>query len=141
MSRERKHISLTTKLASALCQMVRFDDEGKPCPVIPYDEAKTLSDAEILRRFDWDHAIVPHAEGGPDEAWNLRPVLREEHREKTAKIDVPQIAKGKRIRAKEKEFRRRLLAKDTGEAPDPVKPKRKWPSRKMTSRGGQVRSR
>jgi len=46
-----------------------------------------------------------------------------DHREKTAKIDIPQIAKTKRLTAKQEEFRRRLERKtnpgDTEETPTP----------------------
>lgn len=131
---KRKHISLETKLAAALIQMKRVDENGELVPIISHDEAKRLTSREICAMFDFDHCVVPHAEGGVDEAWNLAPVPRELHRAKTAKEDIPRIARNKRITKSQEEFRRRLLAKDAG---DP-KPRSKWPSRpfpKRTKRG------
>lgn len=111
MTSPRKRPTLTEKLAATLCQMVRFDEEGRPVPVIPHEEAKRLSPGQIIGRFDFDHAVVPHAEGGGNEPWNLVPRLRDEHREKTAKVDVPRIAKNKRLRASQAAFAEAMEAK------------------------------
>ncbi len=87
----------------------------------------------VLALFHFDHVIF-HAHGGSAKWWNLDPKLVAVHREKTAKIDVPAIAKGKRITRANDEFFRRLLAKSEG----PHKPSyegrkiiapRKWGSR------------
>lgn len=119
MTRPRKRPTLTEKLASALCQMVRFDEAGRAVPVISHEEAKRLSPCQIIGRFDFDHAVVPHAEGGGNDPWNLVPRLRAEHREKTAKVDVPRIAKNKRLRAAQAAFAEAMEAK-AGRAETPA---------------------
>ncbi len=126
----RRSISLRTKLASALLQMLRPDDAGKLVPIIPYEDAKLMSDEQIISLFHFDHGIL-HAHEGPDEAWNLtpRPIL--EHRTKTAKIDTPRAAKVVRHQRANDDAVNRLLARDRGERPAPSK----WPKRKMQSRG------
>lgn len=127
----RAHISLKTKLASALCQMLRYCDErAEFVRIIPHAEAKRLTADEILARFDWHHDPIPKAHDGPDVHWNLTPLPKQQHREITAKIDIPRIAKGKRIREDQEEFRRRLLAKGNGED----RQRSRWPKRKMQSR-------
>jgi vacuolar-type H+-ATPase subunit I/STV1 len=125
----RKHISLKTKLAAALLQM-RKEVDGKLELIIPHEEAKTLTADKILERFDFHHYPITHAEGGPDEPWNLEPVERAKHREITAKVDVPGIAKRKRVTEVHEEFRRRMLMPR-----DERPPKRsKWASRPFPSR-------
>lgn len=97
----RAHISLKTKLASALCQMLRFDEDTRTfVPIIPYEDAKLLSDDQVLSLFQWDHWPIRKEAGGSDEHHNLRPMLIADHRKKTSEIDQPQIAKTKRIQAR-----------------------------------------
>lgn len=113
----RAHISLKTKLAAALLQHVRYDEEeAKFVRVISYRESKTLTADQIIARFHLDHGIF-HAHDGADQPWNLTWRSVQEHREKTAKIDIPAIAKGKRISRANDESARRLLAKNRGEKP------------------------
>lgn len=111
----RAHISLETKLASALLALGH----------VSYAHAKQMSARHILSLYQWHHNI-PHAEGGGDVFWNLQPELIAAHREKTATVDVPRIAKNKRLSAKHEEFRRRLLAKEPGVS---VRPPSRWPKR------------
>lgn len=129
MTDRRHHLSLTTKLASALLHMVRQDEDGKFVPVIPHTEAKTMTADEIVARFDFDH-VVFHAIGGDIRPSNLTPRLRAEHRDKTAKVDIPAIAKVKRLSKSEEEFRARITARDRGEP----KPTGKIPSRPWSKR-------
>jgi hypothetical protein len=58
------------------------------------------------------------------------PRLVHAHRRKTAKRDLPEVAKIRRVTAAEAELRARLLAKDLGE------PRRKsrWPKRSFAKR-------
>ena len=95
---KRPHINLETKLAAALLTIRRPDENGILQPVIPYEESKGMTAKQIIARFDLDHWPIRHADGGPSLPWNLfwRPCA--EHDEKTRTIDVPEIAKGKRIR-------------------------------------------
>ena len=73
MKRARAHIGFKTKLCATLCQMLRPDEAGRLVPVIPYAEAKVLTEDQVLARFHFDHDPIPHAEGGPDAHWNLTP--------------------------------------------------------------------
>lgn len=130
---KRSHISLKTKLAAALLQMKRCERTltgERWTLIIPHDEAKTLTADQIIARFHFDHHPIPHAHGGPDEPWNLDPVVVAEHQEKTAKRDVPQIAKTKRLTREHEEFQRRML---TPRDDRPVK-KSKWASRPFPKR-------
>ncbi len=129
----RKHVSLRTKLAAALLTMRRCEKTlagERWVLIISHEEAKTLTDDQIIARFDFHHYPIPHAHGGPDEPWNLAPVLRDEHREITAKVDVPQIAKTKRLTKAHEDFRRTML---TPRAERPEK-KSKWASRPFPKR-------
>ena len=127
MSRKRSHISLKTKLAAAISKLF-----------FTHEEAKELSEDQILSLVQWDHYPIPHAApyNGPDAHWNLEPSLIPSHREKTAKTDVPRIAKGRRVSEAEQAFRNRMLAKTQPEAAQvvPSRPKRTIPSRKFQSR-------
>lgn len=102
----RPHLSLKTKLAAALLEIDRLravNSARQRC--IPYEHAKAMSDSQILSLHVWDHYPIRKADGGPDQAWNLTPRLISEHRAKTAQVDVPEMAKSKRIRAKEARHR------------------------------------
>lgn len=115
----RKHISLKTKLAAALSALF-----------FTHDEAKALSEDQILSLVVWDHDPIPHAHGGPDTHFNLVPRLIAGHREKTAKVDVPMIAKVKRISKDHEAFRQRLLMPRDERPPKPSR----WGKRPMRSR-------
>jgi hypothetical protein len=101
---------------------------------IPYKDAKAMHVSQIISLFEFDHDPIPHAHGGPSLHFNCMPRLRAGHRLKTAKIDIPMIAKVKRVSKAEQEFRQRILAKGvpvfpSGAAAVVLKPKRKIPSR------------
>lgn len=134
----REYIRLKTKLASALCQMLRYDEqEAEWVRIISHEEAKTISEDEVLARFDWHHSPIPKAHDGPDVHWNLTPVQKAEHRTITSKIDIPRIAKGKRIRRANDEHVNALLRKDKGEP----KQSSRWPQgRKLQSRNSFQRA-
>ena len=87
--RKRKHVPLKTKLAAALLALGH----------IPYEESKAMTADQIIRRYDFDHWPILHALGGPDLPWNLRPLLRAPHKEKS-KRDTAIVAKVKRIQRK-----------------------------------------
>jgi hypothetical protein len=123
----RRHINLRTKLAAALLQIRGRDGE----PLIPWEDAKAMSDDQIISLFEFDHYPYRAEGGGPDEPWNLEPRLIRAHRIKTAKKDAPEIAKIKRVLAAEDDFRRRLLAKAKGEP----RPPSRWPKRKLGQKG------
>jgi hypothetical protein len=110
-------------------------DDGTP--LIEWEHAKLMSAEQIVSLFQFDHYPIRHEAGGPTEPWNLQPRLIMAHRVKTATIDVPEIAKIKRVTKAQEEFRARLLAKSFAEDfPNTWggKPKTKWPSRPMGKR-------
>jgi hypothetical protein len=115
MAAKRSHIPCATKLASALLTIVRPDETGKFVPVISYEEAQKLTAEQVISRFRFDHYPIPHAQGGPDHHSNLLPRPTAEHEARTAKLDIPQIAKTKRLSKQQEAFRARLLAKTEGE--------------------------
>lgn len=138
---KRAHISMEVKLATALLQL---RDPATGEPLIPYEHAKLMTAAQIISLFEHHHNIL-HSDGGPDEPWNMEWMLYVAHRERTAKIDVPNAAKGKRIRKRLAQAREALeIFLETGVKPPlprrsrPI-PKRAnpWPpkgSRKLRSR-------
>jgi hypothetical protein len=107
----RAKIPLKTKLAAALCNMLRPDESGNLVPVIDYESAKNMTEDQVLSIFHFDHYPTAKHQGGEDAHHNLvpRPIL--EHREKTAKVDIPAAAKSDRLSEVQQEFRRRMLAK------------------------------
>jgi hypothetical protein len=125
----RKQPSLKTKLAAALRDRL-VEKDGQ---LVPYDQLKRMTDDDVISKFEFDHN-VHFSIGGSCQHWNLTPRLKAEHRQKTAKQDIPQIAKTKRLEKATEEFRRKLLAKSGAET---VETKQK-PSRKMQSRGFQA---
>ncbi len=107
----RAHVGLKVKLAAALLALT--DRAGNL--LINHHEAKTLTADEIT------------------------PMLRAEHRDKTAKKDIPQIAKANRL-ARAQAIHNDVLARKGGAAQSlslqRQKPKRAWPKgAKIASRG------
>jgi hypothetical protein len=127
---KRGHISLKTKLAAALLQMRRATPDGRWVLIIPHEQAKRMTADAIIALFHFNHYPIPHAQGGPDEPWNLDPMPVAEHQEVTAKQDIPQIAKTKRLAKEHEEFQRRLL---TPRAERPPKQSR-WGKRPFPKR-------
>lgn len=119
MPRTRKEPTLTAKLAAALRELFQ----------IPHEHARLMTDEQLLSLFQWHHNEY-HAQEGSDEHWNLEPMTIRGHRSRTAKIDVPQIAKTKRISRAHEEFRQRLL---TPRDERPLK-RSKWASRPFQRR-------
>lgn len=113
---KRKAVPLEVKVAAALLMLK--DEHGER--LIPHEHAKLMSAGQILSLFHWDHYPVRHEDGGPDEPWNLTPRFAEAHREKTAKVDAPEAAKGRHLRKKEAEHRfamgLKLIADAMGDA-------------------------
>lgn len=124
---KRKHISLKTKLAAALCQM-RHEVDGKWELILTHAEAAALGEDQVLSLFAWDHDPIPHAEGGLDVHWNLEPKLIAQHRTKTRTIDVPGIAKRKSVSKAHEAFKERILRpRDQREKPKSRMPSRPFP--------------
>jgi hypothetical protein len=96
--------------------------------LIPEPLRSKGSAAEICRYVDWHH-WNHYALGGTTDPRNISPLSPEEHNERTAKIDVPAIAKAKRLEKKEAAFRQRILDKSNGLAAAKKDRKNKIPSR------------
>lgn len=122
-----RYIPLKEKLAAVLRDLM-VEVDGKLVRAIPYDVAKGMTADEVIAKFHFDHGIY-HVLDGPGEHWNLTPRLVGEHREKTAEIDIPAIAKTKRIAKKEAAFRERMLQKRAPTVQETVTPAKKIKSR------------
>lgn len=83
----RKHIPWKEKYAAALVCLL-------PEHLRNFYRDNRCSPDVIIEQFEVDH-IVLHAFGGTDDWWNLDPILKPVHREKT-KRDVGIVAKAKR---------------------------------------------
>jgi|SRR6516225_8265834 hypothetical protein len=118
---KRKHISLKTKLASALLALGH----------IPYDDAKRMTAEQLISLYQFDHGIL-HALGGTDDYWNLTPKMIVEHRQKSRK-DTKAVAKVKRLIHKNYSNTEILDQAQFGRVLH-ERPKREWPSRKIQSR-------
>jgi hypothetical protein len=132
MKRRRAHLSKDVKLAAALVELqrlrlqyVELNAEAKEF----YEHSKVMTASQIVSLFHFDHYPIRHADGGPDEPWNLTPLFIRPHREKTSKVDQPGLAKDRRIERKWREFHR-AVAKGR----KPPRRKSKWPKRKFERR-------
>ncbi len=119
----RKAVSLKAKLAAALRELAE----------IPMDHARQMTADQVISLFQFNHILLHRDhkhEPWVDDHWNIEPLLIKAHRERTAKIDVPQMRKSDRIHQAHEEFRARLL-QPRNERPER---KSKWPKRKMRPR-------
>ncbi len=115
---------------------------------IKHEHAKLMTAGQIISLFQRDHYPIRKTDGGPDVHWNLQWKFIGDHRFKTSKHDVPQIAKAKRLTKAEHEFRTRMLAKTFGEIESKeqvrqrlgIKPKQKIPSRPFPKTQRKLRS-
>lgn len=104
----QKKPNMSEKLAAALLLLMK----------VPREVAKTMTVEAILSSVQWDHyPVAVHI--ARDLGWtveqtnhpsNLQPLLPEDHAHKTAMIDTPQAAKGKRLSSAHEDFRRKMLA-------------------------------
>ena len=69
-----------------------------------------MGESNFLSLYEFHH-VKRRAEGGENEFHNLEPMLRVEHRKRTREVDVPNIAKNKRLRRKHQEHLVRMAAK------------------------------
>lgn len=99
--RARKYISLRERLAAAYSMLL---------PQAQRDElrAARVPAKTVIALFTDDHGVL-HALGGADKWWNLTPMLRAAHAEKS-RCDTSIVAKVRRISAEYEDFRRRVLA-------------------------------
>jgi hypothetical protein len=116
----RKSPTMAEKLASVLLELQRL--RGDP---IDREHAKLMSAAQVNSLFHFDHAAGYACDGKDNHPTGLTPLLIAEHREKTAKKDIPAIAKGKRVSAKHEKFRDKMLAKSGSDPQQSSKSKSK----------------
>jgi hypothetical protein len=116
----RKHIPDRTKLAAAICAFLE----------LPHEIAKAMSEDEVLELVEWDHWPTRHADGGKDVHWNLRPLLRHDHKWKTRQ-DAADMAKERTVRRAVDEHAQRMLLKSMSEPPTR---RSRWPSRPFQRR-------
>lgn len=130
MSKKRPHVSLRVKLAAALLTIVRPDENGELRRVISHADAQKMTADQIISLYNFDHWPIRFADGGCSEPWNLEPRPIIEHRRKTAKKDVPEMKKARKIakrRAADTLPRVQVMG-DLATGPAPQM-KRAWPSR------------
>lgn len=133
MGKSRDYIPANTLLAAALLQIPVDQGDGTFGPIMTHEESKLVGPDDVIRLFHRDHYPRRKNDGGLDVHYNIVWRPRPGHLRKTAKIDIPEIAKTKKVAARHLEFRRRMLEKSgrISEAPQgrPLRPKRKIPSR------------
>jgi hypothetical protein len=93
-----KEATLKERYAAALLHL-----EAARCTIDPTlqacidrERARLLTAEQIISHFEVDH-VVPKAFDGSNHPTNLNPIPKGGHRTKTAKKDVPLIAKTKRL--------------------------------------------
>jgi hypothetical protein len=121
MTRERQYIPYPERLAAALVQL------------LPQEQRDVLRDvkvsaAQVIAMFQFDHGVL-HALDGSDAWFNLWPMLKPEHQEKSRR-DTGIVAKVKRVSKAQEEHRRKMLAP---KVPREERPSR-WGKRKMQSK-------
>jgi hypothetical protein len=135
MKTKRKPPTMAEKLASALLEVQRL--RGDP---IPREHAKLMHAEQICSLYQFDHDAGFACHGVDNHPTMLTPKLRPEHKEKTAKIDQPAIAKCDRREKAQEEFRAIVLAK-SGQGEAPARKSSGWGSRKFNTKGAKLQSR
>lgn len=132
MSRKRRKLNLTEKLAAALMFQPLRDETGRPelgpdgrlQYAFSLEEVQGMTAAQLVSLWQFDHGNL-HAYGskefGPDEIdrdayWNHTPRLIMAHREKSAR-DTRKVAKTRRIRKAAHKHAQRV-AEDRGAPSD-----------------------
>ena len=120
--RRRNYIPLPEKLAAALACLLS-EAQRKEL------RDRRVAAGEVLKLFDWHH-IVFHAIGGDDLWFNLHPMVKAAHKERSSR-DTSAIAKTKRLDKEWKNFTAKMTA------PKDKRPEKKsrWGSRKLQSQG------
>lgn len=136
MKVKRKPITMKQKLASALLEVQRL--RGEP---IPREHARQMHEEQIISLFQFDHDAGFACHGASNHPVMITPKLRLEHKEKTAKIDQPAIAKCARISPEHEAFQKRVLANKVGQGEAPARKRSSWGSRPLNMKGAKLRSR
>ena len=121
--RKRKHLSLEVRLAALTLAWLRRDYR-KNCE-ISHAEAKKLTARQIIGMIEYHHWPIAHADGGPDEAWNLDPIIAIDHLNETRK-QAKERAHARKVRRAVDAHAQRMLLKRPGKRPPK---KSRWPKR------------
>ena len=134
----RRRISDRTLLASCLARLFE----------VPHAHQQAMHEDQMISLAERDHFPIPVAEGGSDHFSNVWARMIGEHREKTRKVDVPGIAKRKRLARAETEHAAHFVGKvrltsEPAAAYDPTLPRRKRsiPTRGFAKAHRPIRSR
>lgn len=112
----RPHMPIKVKLEALLINGPVLDDEGrKVCDLnqIEWDHSPALQ----LRV--WDEATQDTIPAANDPK-HIVPLWKPLHKAKTAKRDVPEVAKTKRLAKEHEAFRSRILSRECGEKREPT---------------------
>lgn len=124
---KRRPFSKDAKIAALTCLV--FD--------IPHKHQKLMHADQVAMLIQWHHNVY-HAHDGGEHFSNAIPMLVAQHEERTAKIDIPAIAKGKRIRQNEAAHADKRLIQGAHERgariAEALPPIRTKPKRKIQSR-------
>jgi hypothetical protein len=138
-----KEPNMQDKLAATLLEL--WAARGDP---IPWQQARMMTAEQICSLVQFDHARKKCHEDN-NHPTNLTPMLYAAHREKTAKQDIPQIRKGRRLEKSHEEFRAKVLAKnmtiaelkDTAATNTALGRQRSpWPKGRKIQNGGKLHS-
>lgn len=121
--------NLTEKNAALV--LAWMEARGEP---IPHDHQQALTAHQICSLVEFNHYPVRRADGGTNHPSNLQPLLRAAHKERTRKVDIPEIAKRKRIVRASDAAVNRLLSKFARVTSEIERDRSRWPSRKIQSR-------
>lgn len=138
-SLKRKAPTLSIRLAAALLTLERLrllcaDRKAEADEF--YEHAKSMTAAQIISLFQFDHFPIRHVDGGPAEPWNLDPKMIKPHRMKTHTVDRPAIRKERRIDDKWNLFNRAVAKGRKPPRRRSTWPKRgsSWKTRPMSSK-------
>lgn len=106
MTAKRRSPTWKEKCASCILEIMRL--RGAP---LARRRAKRMTVDDITGLFHFDHDAGFACHGADNHPTSITPRPVREHIEKTAKIDIPAIAKCRRISAEAEAFQSRLLAK------------------------------
>lgn len=137
MSKRKDYIPLREKLAAALSTMLVEGADGTLERAIPEADARKMTADQVISLFHFDHGVY-ETWGGATAHHNLTPRFIRQHREKTAMIDRPRIAKASRVEKARAAHKCVMQAKTAGqivEKKDTVSTRSRFRSRPLRPPG------
>lgn len=126
----RPHMPIKIKLEAVLINGPVFDSEGrKVCKLEDLD----FDHQPPLQMRVWN-VEAQDTDPPANDPFYIVPMVRAQHRTKTAKRDIPEIAKTRHLSAKQADFVRSITTRQCGEKRKPSGsiPSRPFPKRKKT---------